>query len=30
MILSKRPDIERFLKSPDPQVRAAYLEGGHH
>jgi DNA polymerase-3 subunit delta len=27
MILSRRPDIERFLKSPDPQVRAALIYG---
>lgn len=27
MILSKRPDIERFLKAPDPAVRAALIHG---
>lgn len=27
MILSKRPDVERFLKSPDPGVRAAVVYG---
>ncbi len=27
MILSRRPDIERFLKFPDPQVRAAVIYG---
>jgi DNA polymerase-3 subunit delta len=27
MILSKRPDIERFLKGPDPKVRAAVIYG---
>ncbi len=27
MILSKRPDIERFLKQPDPQIRAAVIYG---
>lgn len=27
MILGKRPDIERFLKVPDPQVRAALIYG---
>ncbi|WP_298125780.1 DNA polymerase III subunit delta [Brevundimonas sp.] len=27
MILSKRPEIERFLKSPDPAVRAVVLHG---
>lgn len=27
MILSRRPDIERFLKSPDPTVRAALIYG---
>ena len=27
MILSKRPDIERFLKSPEPSVRAALIYG---
>jgi len=27
MILSKRPDIERFLKGPDPKVRAALIYG---
>ncbi len=27
MILSRRPDIERFLKSPDPAVRAAVIHG---
>jgi DNA polymerase III subunit delta len=27
MILSKRPDIERFLKGPDPRVRAAVIYG---
>jgi DNA polymerase-3 subunit delta len=27
MILSKRPDIERFLRSPDPLVRAALIYG---
>lgn len=27
MILSKRPDIERFLSRPDPQVRAALIYG---
>lgn len=27
MILSKRPEIDRFLKSPDPQVRAAVIHG---
>jgi DNA polymerase-3 subunit delta len=27
MILSRRPDIERFLKSPDPVVRAALIYG---
>jgi DNA polymerase-3 subunit delta len=27
MILSKRPDIERFLGRPDPQVRAAVIYG---
>ncbi len=27
MILSKRPDIERFLGKPDPQIRAAVIYG---
>lgn len=27
MILSKRPDIERFLSRPDPQIRAALIYG---
>lgn len=27
MILSRRPDIERFLKTPDPQIRAALIYG---
>ena len=27
MILSKRPEVERFLKSPDPAVRAVLLHG---
>nr|MEA2797707.1 polymerase subunit delta [Phenylobacterium sp.] len=27
MILGKRPDIERFLKSPDSQIRAALIYG---
>ncbi len=27
MILSKRPDIERFLARPDPQIRAALIYG---
>ena len=27
MILSKRPDIERFLKAPSPEVRAAVIYG---
>ncbi len=27
MILSKRPDIERFLRQPDPAVRAAVIYG---
>ena len=27
MILSRRPDIERFLGSPDPAIRAALLYG---
>ena len=27
MILSKRPDIERFLGRPDPQIRAALIYG---
>jgi DNA polymerase-3 subunit delta len=27
VILSKRPDIERFLKQPDPQIRAAVIYG---
>ena len=27
MILSKRPDVERFLKAPDPQIRAAVIYG---
>ena len=27
MILGKRPDIERFLKTPDPQIRAALIYG---
>jgi DNA polymerase-3 subunit delta len=27
MILSRRPDVERFLKSPDPQVRAVVIYG---
>ena len=27
MILSKRPDIERFLGRPDPQIRAAVIYG---
>lgn len=27
MILSRRPDIERFLRSPDPAVRAALIYG---
>ncbi|MDB5439021.1 MAG: polymerase subunit delta [Caulobacteraceae bacterium] len=27
MILSKRPDLERFLKSPEPGVRAAVIYG---
>ncbi len=27
MILSKRPEIDRFLKAPDPQVRAAVIHG---
>ena len=27
MILSKRPDIERFLSRPDPQIRAAVIYG---
>lgn len=27
MILSKRPDVDRFLKSPDPAVRAVLIHG---
>ncbi len=27
MILSKRPEVERFLKSPDPAVRAVVIHG---
>ena len=27
MILSKRPEVERFLRSPDPGVRAAVIHG---
>ena len=27
MILGKRPDIERFLKAPDPHIRAALIYG---
>lgn len=27
MILSKRPEVDRFLKSPDPAVRAAVIHG---
>jgi DNA polymerase-3 subunit delta len=27
MILAKRPDIERFLRQPDPQIRAAVIYG---
>lgn len=27
MILSKRPEVERFLKAPDPGVRAALIHG---
>lgn len=27
MILAKRPEVERFLKSPDPAVRAAVIHG---
>ena len=27
MILGKRPDIERFLSRPDPQIRAALIYG---
>jgi len=27
VILSKRPDVERFLKAPDPQIRAAVIYG---
>jgi len=27
VILSKRPEIDRFLKAPDPQVRAAVIHG---
>jgi DNA polymerase-3 subunit delta len=27
VILSKRPDIERFLSRPDPQIRAAVIYG---
>lgn len=27
MILAKRPEVERFLKSPDPTVRAAVIHG---
>ncbi|WP_091735890.1 DNA polymerase III subunit delta [Phenylobacterium immobile] len=27
MILSRRPDIERFLRSPDPQIRAVLIYG---
>ncbi len=27
MILSKRPEVDRFLKSPDPRVRAAVIHG---
>jgi len=27
MILGKRPDIERFLRQPDPQIRAALIYG---
>ena len=27
MLLNKRPDVERFLKSPDPAIRAAVIHG---
>ncbi len=27
MILSKRPEVDRFLKSPDPAIRAAVIHG---
>ena len=27
MILAKRPEVERFLKSPDPAIRAAVIHG---
>ena len=27
MILAKRPEVDRFLKSPDPSVRAAVIHG---
>ena len=27
MILSKRPDVDRFLKAPDAGVRAAVIHG---
>ena len=27
MILSKRPEIDRFLKAPDPAIRAAVIHG---
>jgi DNA polymerase III subunit delta len=27
MILAKRPEIERFLKAPDPAIRAAVIHG---
>ena len=27
MILAKRPEVDRFLKSPDPAVRAALFHG---
>lgn len=27
MILAKRPDVDRFLKSPDPAIRAALIHG---
>ena len=27
MILAKRPEIDRFLKAPDPAIRAAVIHG---
>ena len=27
MILAKRPEVDRFLKAPDPSVRAAVIHG---